>query len=126
MMQRKFFFALLLCLGAFQMGFSQLASSDNADNLLSSNDNAVEISENWSFYADEENRLYYIDFQNLKVNLSEIIIRNEMGEVLLKDDVFDLPVNTIYELDFNQYGAGNYEIELHSFTGIIRKRIAIK
>lgn len=117
---------LLLCLGALQTGFSQIASTDNADILISSNDNAVEISENWSFYADEENRLYYIDFQNLKVNLSDIVVKDQNGKVLLKDDVFDLPVNTIYELDFNQYGSGNYEIEMHSFTEIIRKSVTIK
>ncbi len=125
-MQRKFFFALLLCLGAFQMGFSQLPSSDSADNLVTSTDKTVEISENWSFYADDENQLYYIDFQNLKINLSNIVIKNENGQVLLKDDVFDLPVNTIYELDFSQYGAGTYEIELHSFTGIMRKSVTVK
>ncbi len=125
-MQRKVFIALLLCLGALQMGFSQLPSSDSADNLLTSTDNAVEISENWSFYADEENQLYYIDFQNLKINLSNIVIKNEDGKVLLKDDVFDLPVNTIYELDFSQYGAGTYEVELHSFTEVVRKSIKVK
>ena len=42
------------------------------------------------------------------------------------DDVFELPVNTIYELDFSQYGSGTYNIELRSFTGIIRKTISIK
>ena len=125
-MQRKVFIALLLCLGALQMGFSQLPSSDSADNLLTSTDNAVEISENWSFYADEENQLYYIDFQNLKINLSNIVIKNEEGKVLLKDDVFDLPVNTIYELDFSQYGTGTYEVELHSFTEVVRKSIKVK
>ena len=81
--------------------------------------------ENWALYADEENQVYYIDFESLKVNLSDIVVKDENGQVLLKDDVFELPVNTIYELDFSQYGSGRYDIELRSFTGIIRKTISI-
>ena len=80
---------------------------------------------NWSLYSDEEHKVYYIDFETLKVNLSDIIVKNDHGKVLLKDDVFELPVNTIYEIDFNKYGKGTYHIELRSFTGVIRKSISI-
>ena len=78
------------------------------------------------FMPDEENKVYYIDFESLKINLSDIIVKDQSGRVILKDDVFELPVNTIYELDFSQYGSGTYNIELRSFTGIIRKTISIK
>ena len=74
----------------------------------------------------KENRIYYIDFETLNVNLSDIIVKNGKGEIVWKDDVFELPVNTIYELDFSQYTAGKYEIQLHSFTGVIRKTISIQ
>ena len=40
--------------------------------------------------------------------------------------MFDLPVNTIYELDLTKYQAGKYEIELRSFTGLIRKSVELK
>ena len=83
-------------------------------------------SDKWSFYIDEENKVYYIDFESISVNLSTIILKNANGEELLKDDVLDLPVNTIYELDFSPYGTGTYEVELRSFTGIVRKEVSIK
>ena len=82
--------------------------------------------EDWSLFADEENRVYYIDFESLTVNLSDIIVKNENGEVVLKEDVFDLPVNTIYEIDYSNFKSGDYSLELRSFTGIIRKTISIK
>jgi len=81
---------------------------------------------NWSFYIDEENKLYYIDFEKISFNLSEIRVKDVDGEVLMKEDVLDLPVNTIYELDFSKYNAGEYEVELRSFTGVLRKKVNIQ
>ena len=79
-----------------------------------------------AIFADEENKIYYIDFENLSVNLSDIILKDNRGKVLIKEDVFDLPVNSIYELDLGKYAKGKYLIELHSFTGIIRKSIQVR
>jgi hypothetical protein len=80
----------------------------------------------WSFYADEDNRTFYVDFEKINVNLSDVIIKNENGEIVFKDDVTGLPVNAIYELNFEEYGVGNYTVELRSFTKIIRKDISIR
>ena len=82
--------------------------------------------ENWSIFKDDENQVYYIDFESLSVNLSNVVVKDASGEVLLNDDVFDLPVNTIYELDMSQYQQGEYQLELRSFTGIIRKKVAVE
>ncbi len=84
------------------------------------------LDEGESIYADAENRVYYIDFENLSMNLSDIVVRRQDGEIVLKEDVFELPVNTIFEIDFSPYGAGNYEIELRSFTGVFRRSVSIK
>ena len=83
-------------------------------------------SDNWTFYADEDNRVFYVDFENVKVNLSDVVVKNEDGEILWKDDVLDLPVDTIYEVDLNSYKAGKYSIELRSFTTFIKKEVNIK
>ncbi|MFN7117943.1 MAG: hypothetical protein ACK4TA_14170 [Saprospiraceae bacterium] len=84
----------------------------------------VATTDDWTIFADAENKLYYIDFETLKVNVSDVLVRNEKGELVWKDHVFNLPVNTIYELDFSRFKAGTYEIELRTFTGAIRKKIA--
>ncbi len=81
--------------------------------------------ESWSLYSDEENNLYYVDFATLSVNLNDIVVTRDDGEVVLREQVFDLPVDTIYEIDFNQYGGGNYTIELRSFTDVIRRKVSI-
>ena len=121
-MQKKFIFlAFLLSLGFTQISFAQ---SDNFS--TSSVDKSFEVNEDWSFYSDEENKLIYIDFENISANLSDITVKNENGKILLKEDVFNLPVNTIYEIDFSEYQPGNYDIELRTFTKVMRKTVTIK
>ena len=80
----------------------------------------------WSFYADDDNRTYYIDFEKINVNLSDIVVKNKRGEIVFKEDVLDLPVNAIYELNFDELGTGEYLVELRSFTKILRKEVEIK
>ncbi|PSR09614.1 MAG: hypothetical protein DA408_21425 [Bacteroidetes bacterium] len=91
---------------------------------------AVEMTElptnDWSIYADEESNTYFIDFEQLAVNLNKVLVKGANGQVIWQDEVFDLPVNSIYELDFSSYAAGEYIIELQAFTGVIRKKVAYK
>lgn len=82
--------------------------------------------DDWTLFADEENKLFYIDFETLKVNVRDVLVKDEQGDLVWKDNVFNLPVNTIYELDFSRFQAGTYEIELRTFTGVIRKKVEIK
>lgn len=84
-----------------------------------------EEEENWSFFLDERAQTYYIDFEAIKVTLSEIIVKNDTGEVIFKDEVAGLPVDTIYELDYSRFGSGVYEVELHSYTKVLRRKITV-
>ena len=86
--------------------FSQItakgASAPGPENIsVISLDNA-----DWSFYADEDDRTFYVDFEKINFNLCD--------------------VNAIYELNFEEYGIGDYTVELRSFTKIIRKDISIR
>lgn len=78
-----------------------------------------------SIYSDDENQTYFIDFEKLSFNLSDIVVKNEEGEIVFKEDVYDLPVNSIYELDASEFAKGKYVMELRSFTGVIKKSISI-
>ena len=126
-MQKKIL-PLLLCLGlGFSINCIAQTTANASRSFLPETNQLKEIkAEDWSLYADEENHVYYIDFESLKINLSDIVVKNEDGKVVLKEDVFDLPVNTIYEIDYSDFKSGKYELELRSFTGIIRKTISIK
>ncbi len=107
--------------------FGQTAERNSTTTPTYSNSNLLNLdSEDWSFFIDEENQIYYIDFETIKTNLSDVIVKDESGKVILKDDVMNLPVNTIYEIDFSQYGTGNYAIELRSFKGSFEKEVKIK
>ncbi len=122
---KSLFAFVLLCFFGNSLFAQSSASMD--DNIFTSSINLTELTDdNWSFYKDEENKLYFIDFEKINFNLSEIIVKNDNGEILLQDDVLDLPVNTIYEIDLSEYAAGDYHVELRSFTGIIRKQVNIK
>ncbi len=83
-------------------------------------------SDSWSFYMDDENKVLFIDFETIPVNLSEVVIRNRDGKVLWKDELWKLPVNSIYEVDLSAFPAGNYEVELKTFTGAMVKELRLR
>lgn len=105
---------------------AQTSLTTNTHGFMPSESNLEEITEeNWSFFTDDESKVAYIDFETIKMNLSEIIVKNGVGEILVKENVFDLPVNTIFEIDYSSYGQGNYDVELRSFTGMIKKSFSV-
>ena len=79
----------------------------------------------WTFYLDAESKTYYIDFETISVNLNDVKVYNEKGEVVKEDKLWDLPVNTIYELDLGDVEPGNYKVELRTYTGKITKEVTI-
>ncbi len=125
-MQFKLFLLCTFLLTTTQFATAQLTAAKTETNFFSKEALTSESGEDWTLYADEENQLYYIDFESLSVNISDVLVKDASGKVLIQEKVFDLPVNTIYELDFSAYAPGNYTIELRSFTDVIRKQISIK
>ena len=115
-------FALLLSsISLFSQTTAKGASAPSSENFsVVTLDHA-----DWSFYADDDSRTFYIDFEKINVALSDIIVKDETGEIVFKDDVVGLPVNAIYELNFDELGKGDYVVELRSYTKIIRKNISI-
>ncbi len=123
------------CLCLAFTGSAAIFSPANAQ-LLSTNNltsggettKQTELKQNdWSIFTDNENRLAYIDFEKINVNLSGLTVKNTEGDVVFKDDaLWQLPVNTIYEVDFSKYPKGEYTIELKSFTATINKKVTVK
>jgi hypothetical protein len=121
-MQRFFLLAALVCCTFVGSLAAQTASAS----YVPSSSGGTLADNDWTLYADAENQLYYIDFEKLRVNLNAVVLRDEQGNMVLEDEVFDLPVNTIYELDFSKLPAGKYFLELRSFSGVIRETIHFK
>ncbi|MBL7818399.1 MAG: DUF3244 domain-containing protein [Saprospiraceae bacterium] len=80
----------------------------------------------WSFYTDNENRIVYIDFEKIDVNLSSVTVKDKDSQIVFRDEnLWQLPVNTIYEVDFSSKPKGQYSIELRTFTATLKKTITI-
>lgn len=87
----------------------------------------TETLKDWSFYTDNENHVVYIDFEKIDVNLSSVTVKDADNKVTFKDDnLWQLPVNTIYEVDFSNKSKGQYTIELRTFTATLKKVVTIK
>lgn len=111
-------FLFLTDLSAQMTAKSPLAGASASSPELAFND--------WSIYADQESNTYFIDFEQLALNVNKVVVKSTSGQVMWQEDVFDLPVNSIYELDFSNFSAGEYFIELEAFTGVIRKVVQYK
>jgi len=105
--------------------FAQSSTSVNADKLDAVSNLLNLNNTDWSYYIDDEQHIYYIDFEKINVNLNDIKVKNDAGEVVLEDQLYELPVNTIYELDLSTFPKGKYQVELRTFTGVISKEVAL-
>jgi len=113
----------------FLIAFTVLTFAQNSTSrLLASNDLAPKgiVEAEWSFFFDADNKIYYIDFETISLNLTKVKVVAKDGKAIISDDVADLPVNTIYELDCSQLTEGAYTVELHSYTEIIKKEVTLK
>lgn len=79
-----------------------------------------------ALYTDRDNDLFYIDFEKIDVPLQKVVIRDGEGDIIVKEDVSGLPVNTIYEVDLNDQEPGQYRIELYTFSDQIRYRFPVE
>lgn len=123
MQSKLLLFFLLLAANALNAQTSSVSTSLMNEEFFSSA--TVPSTDNWSFYLDEENKTYYIDFETINVNLSDIKVIDTAGEVVMSDNLWDLPVNTIYELNLHGMKPGDYKIELRTYTGVIQKEVTI-
>ncbi len=115
--------AFVFCLMAnflSAQSLTSIASTEETYDLIDVN------TENWSFYSDDDSKLFYIDFEKLTFNVSDIVVVNEKGEEVFSDDVLSLPVDSIYELDLSNFESGKYSVELRTFTGTTKKDVVVK
>lgn len=125
-MQRKFLFVGLIAFSCFGTLLSAQSASNETDFIASTSTFTPSSDDNWSFFHDEETSTYFIDFQTINLNLSEIVVKNKIGEIVVREDVVDLPVNSIFELDCSQFPSGTYTVELRSYTKSLSKKIDVK
>jgi len=86
---------------------AQTAVSKNFEVLASVDENLIDLgADDWTFFKGEDLNTFFIDFEKIKSNLNEIKVRDSKGTEVFKDELWNLPVDTIYELDFQTYEKG--------------------
>ena len=86
----------------------------------------IDDKQDWSIFTDKQNNMVYVDFEKINVNLSGVNVRDNQGQIIFKDEgIWQLPVNTIYELDMSKYPKGEYTVELKTFTTALKKKITV-
>jgi hypothetical protein len=124
-MQKMFFAAcVIVATSTFSPLKAQLLSTATPSEAITTN--LATNKPEWSLFTDKENGMVYIDFEQININLNGLVVKDKEGKVVFKDDaLWQLPVNTIYEIDFSKFPKGAYSVELKSFTATLRKDIAI-
>ncbi|WP_235293564.1 hypothetical protein [Portibacter lacus] len=75
------------------------------------------IEKDFPLFKDMDSRILYIDFELLNLNVKELKIVKQNGELKFNDDVSKREVDTIYEVDYSEYSTGTYTLELHTYLG---------
>jgi hypothetical protein len=102
-----------------------VASTHPTAALVAAADNTIPANtdKGWVFFVNPTQNTCYIDFEQIHANLKDIVVKNIKGEIIFREEVLDLPVNTMYELDLSLFDKGEYVIEVHSLTGIIKQKV---
>jgi len=78
------------------------------------------------FFTDPENKVCFIDFSEINGYAKHLYVKDTEGTMVIDEVLWDLPENSIYELDFEEYTKGNYKIELHTYSSIINKKLDVR
>lgn len=77
---------------------------------------AKEENSDWSFHTDQSSKLLYIDFETLGGKMNRLVLKSANKVIVIEDNrLFDLPVNTIYEVNLEKLERGSYFVELFTY-----------
>ncbi len=85
----------------------------------------AETSTDNCFFLDLEEKILFIDLEEINGFAKEIVIKNGNDEIIFAEqmwDQFDLNGN-IYEWSYAEENASNITIELYTFTKVLTKEI---
>ncbi len=126
-MHPKVFFLVLFS------SFSLLLFGQQSDLLLSSlqmtannSDELIIAESDWAFYSDKENATVFIDFEEIDGTATQLEILSAENEILLAEDLTNIPNNTIYELDVAFLNSGKYSIRIKTYKETINKTLDVK
>jgi hypothetical protein len=102
------------------LGFAYDEFAETTTTIALEGEELVEI-----FFTDQENKLLFVDFEALGEDLVELKIING-EEILLIDNVTELPKNTIYEIDLKAFESKKeYKMLLKTPYGTLTKSFKV-
>jgi len=117
----QFFFLLsALLLSTSALSAQDYLIEDNKDN----SPRLYSASE-FPLYADQDPRVYYIDFETISSKIEEVAIVDQGGETLWTANVFGLPSDAIYELSLHNLSPGQYQVELRMFHKVMKHDLTL-
>ncbi|WMX12449.1 MULTISPECIES: hypothetical protein [unclassified Aureispira] len=127
-------FILLLCqyaIGQHQTASTSdiaIVSTPSSDIDWANFENELTKEDNWSFHTNQEGKLLYIDFESLGGKMNRLVLKSSEKDIVIEDNhLFDLPINTIYEVNLEKLKRGSYFVELYTYDNkIIREEITIQ
>lgn len=123
LLQMKFIYlSLIVVLFASQSTFAQVASTTSNPEIILLTD--IESNDdNWVFFQDEDEELFYIDFEALGNHAVDLKLKNKEAEVVLEESLIDVPMNTIYEINLKDLPKGTYTLEIRTYQDVIKKEV---
>lgn len=117
----KYLFVLVTIVFSLKASAQSSSTKENVNisNFTTSNESEV-------FFFDNESEICFIDFANFNVNINSISLKDAYGQEIFSEEVWDLPVNTIYELSTRDYKSGTYHLILSTYKGNMSKDIEIR
>ncbi len=113
---------LLILVSTFTFAQSELAASD-ADAMIPA---LTEVSGENVFSIDPDGNICFIDFMKIDGYAKQLVVKDENGNVVLDEAVWELPENTMYELDYDDYKSGKYTVEIQTYKTAIKQKIEVK
>ncbi|MEM6724406.1 MAG: hypothetical protein AAF598_10240 [Bacteroidota bacterium] len=77
------------------------------------------------FFTDPDSKICYIDFEAVNGFAKHLLVKKGQ-QVLIDEALWELPTNTIYELDFESFNSGEYQIELYTYKTVVKKSLDVK
>ncbi len=67
-------------------------------------------------YQSDDRTKVFIDFGEIPVNLKSIQVLNSSGDVFINKVVYELPVNSLFEIDLTNFPGNDLVLEIQTFT----------
>lgn len=77
------------------------------------------------FFTDPDSKVCFIDFGAVNGFAKHLLVK-EGEKVVIDEALWELPPNTMYELDFESFTSGKYQIELYTYKTVVKKELKVK